>query len=93
MENIESYRVVLWIMMSCQMIAWGWFSHNGGKLNDRKFYIFTFGMIIGQTGATIETILQGAWGTCTVQIFFFIFTAYGGLKRLHQSKKNIETNL
>lgn len=78
--------VVLYAMMACQLIAWGWFSAKGGKVSDRGFLRFTVGMLLGQLGAGVETFQLHAWGAFVIQAYFFIFTAYGGYKRWHQMK-------
>lgn len=80
-------RLLLWFLMACQMVAWAWFSFKGGKLSDKNFYIFTLGMMIGQTGAAIETFLLQAWGTFIVQVYFFVFTGWGLFVRFQQAKK------
>jgi len=77
----------LYIMVITQMLAWAYFSYKGGQLNDKQFYIFTFCMLIGQTGASIETFLSQSWATFSVQIFFFLFTAFGGIKRYSITKQ------
>ena len=68
-------------MMAMQMIAWGVFSYHGGELSDKGFFIFSGLMLTGQTGAAIECILTKAWGTLSVQVYFFIFTAFGIYQR------------
>ena len=84
-------RIFLWFLMACQLAVWAWFSVKGGKLSDKHFLFFTVGMLAGQAGGAIETFWMGAWGTCFVQIYFFIFTAYGGWKRYREMKENSES--
>ncbi len=83
MDNFLSKktRVVLYAMIGSQLVVWAWFSSHGGKLSDTNFLIFTAGMLLGQLGAGIETLKLKAWGTLIVQIWFFVFTAYGGIVR------------
>lgn len=78
--------MILWIMVIAQLVVWAWFSLRGGKLSDRKFLIFTAGMLLGQLGAGIETYQSHAWRAFIVQIYFFLFTAIGGLQRFRQMK-------
>lgn len=68
-------------MIACQLASWGWFSVEGGKLDDTEFLIFSGAMMLGQIGASIETFLQKAWGTLIIQFYFFCFTVYGGVVR------------
>lgn len=77
-------RAILYTMIAIQLIAWAWFSSQGGQLPDKAFLIFTFGMIIGQFGAGIETLVLRAWGTLAIQIWFFFFTTWGGIVRFMQ---------
>lgn len=76
--------LILYAMMACQLIVWGWFSSKGGQVSDKGFLLFTAGMLLGQFGAGVETFHLRAWGAFVVQVYFFIFTAYGGYKRYHQ---------
>ncbi len=78
--------IILYSLISLQLIAWGWFSWHGGNLTDKQFIIFTFGMLAGQTGAGIETYLNNAWGAFIVQVYFFTFTAFAGIKRYKNIK-------
>jgi hypothetical protein len=73
---------VLYCMMGVQMLAWLIFSVKAGKLTDKGFLFFTSGMLLGQFGAGIETLLLRAWGAFAVQVFFFAFTAFGAVQRL-----------
>lgn len=77
---------ILYVMMMIQMVAWMLFSLKGGKLADRNFLIFTVGMLSGQIGAGIETYIMEAWGAFAIQVFFFAFTAIGGIQRLRQMR-------
>ena len=61
---------------------WAWFSAKGGQLGDRQFLLFTAGMLLGQIAASVETYLSGAWGTFIIQVYFFAFTAIGGINRM-----------
>ncbi|PJE51127.1 MAG: hypothetical protein COV29_02535 [Candidatus Yanofskybacteria bacterium CG10_big_fil_rev_8_21_14_0_10_36_16] len=81
--------MILWVMISTQLIAWGWFSYCGGKLSDKKFIIFTIGMLIGQLGTGIETYYAEAWRAFVVQGYFFVFTAFGGIQRWRKMKMQI----
>jgi hypothetical protein len=74
-------------MVIAQMIVWGWFSFNGGKLSDRAFLVFTFGMLLGQLGAGVETYHLAAWRAFVIQVYFFLFTALGGIQRVRQMHK------
>jgi len=78
----KKIRVILWFMLSLQMIAWGVFSYFGGELSDKGFLIFSTLMLTGQVGGTVECFLTKAWATMAVQIFFFIFTAFGAYQRI-----------
>ena len=80
--------MILWIMVGAQLLAWGWFSYCGGKLSDKKFLIFTTGMLVGQLGAGIETYYAEAWRAFLVQIYFFVFTAFGGIQRWRQMQRH-----
>ena len=75
-------RFIIYGMIACQLVAWGWFSSRGGELGDTAFLVFTGGMLLGQAGAAVETFIQRASGTLVVQLYFFIFTAVGGIIRL-----------
>lgn len=72
---------LLYAMMACQMAVWVFFSAKGGNLTDRAFLVFTAGMMMGQLGAGVETFWLRAWGAFAVQVFFFAFTAFGGVHR------------
>lgn len=76
---------ILYLMVACQMIAWGWFSKRGGELSDKQFFLFTAGMLIGQLGAGIDT-WGTSWPTFYVQVYFFFFTAFGGIQRWRKRK-------
>lgn len=80
--------MLLWAMVIAQMLAWGWFSLRGGKLSDKKFLVFTLGMLIGQVGAGIDSYHQAAWKAFIVQVYFFIFTAVGGIQRIRHMRRN-----
>ncbi len=75
-------KPVLYSMIAAQLLVWGWFSWKGGNLPKDEFLIFTVGMLLGQLGAGIETFRAKAWGTFVIQVYFFIFTAIGGIQRL-----------
>ena len=77
-------RVLLYAMMATQMAAWAWMQSRGGKLSDQHYIVFCIMLMIGQTGASVECVLGKAWGTLVVQVYFFLFTAYGGWKRHRQ---------
>lgn len=79
--------MVLWLMVIAQMVVWAWFSVKGGKLSDKKFLVFSVGMLLGQLGAGIETYQLAAWRAFVIQIYFFFFTALGGLQRFRQMQK------
>lgn len=79
--------MVLWIMVCAQLAVWGWFSYCGGKLSDKKFLVFTIGMLLGQLGAGIETYQTGATRALVVQMYFFVFTAFGGIQRYRQMRR------
>jgi len=85
---MEWYRIVLYIMMGVQMLAWLWMQKRGGELADISYIVFCFMMMTGQTGAAIECVLMNAWGTLAVQVYFFIFSAYGAFVRYRKMKKN-----
>lgn len=74
-------KFVLYTMIGCQLLAWGWFSLKGGNLPDEQFMFFTGGMLLGQIGAAVETYRTKAWGTFAIQIYFFAFTAWAGFVR------------
>jgi len=73
--------IFLWIMVSCQMLAWLYLMHRGEKITHTGYLIFTIGMMLGQLGAGIDCFIQHAWPTLIVQIFFFFATLYGALRR------------
>ncbi|MDD5749586.1 MAG: hypothetical protein PHO91_02240 [Patescibacteria group bacterium] len=79
-------RIILYLMMATQMVAWAWMQSKGGKLSDHRYIAFCAMMMVGQTGASLECIFNQAWGTLVVQIYFFLFTAYGGYKRYQQMR-------
>ena len=79
--------VVIYLMIGLQLVVWGWFSWKGGKLSDKQFIVFTIGMLSGQIGAGLETFYNHAKGTFIVQVYFFVFTAFAGLKRYKSMKK------
>jgi len=85
--RVRRATMILWIMVGAQLLAWGWFSYRGGKLSDKKFLIFTVGMLVGQLGAGIETWHTEAWRAFIVQVYFFAFTAFGGIQRWRQMRK------
>lgn len=74
-------KFVLYAMIACQLVAWAWFSSQGGQIQDKQFLVFTAMMLLGQLGAGIETFILRAWGAFAVQVWFFGFTAYGGIVR------------
>ncbi|MFZ3020209.1 MAG: hypothetical protein WA051_01665 [Minisyncoccia bacterium] len=78
--------MTLWLMVGAQLAAWGWFSFKGGKLSDKKFLFFTIGMLLGQIGAGIENYQTHSWRSFTIQVYFFIFTAFGGIQRWRQMR-------
>jgi hypothetical protein len=80
-------KYILWLMMGAQMAAWAWMQFKGGKLGDKHYLIFCGMMMTGQTGASFECIMGQAWGTLVVQIYFFIFTFWGGIVRYRQMNK------
>ncbi len=79
--------MALWTMVILQMAAWAWFSWNGGKLDDKKFLIFTVGMLLGQLASCIEGYQMEAWRTLVAQLYFFISTAFGGIQRFRQMRE------
>lgn len=82
---MEITKLLLYVFMASQMVAWIWFSSRGGKLSDRGFLVFTLAMLLGQTGAAIESLGSHAWGTGTIQIVFFVSTVIGGITRFRQT--------
>lgn len=83
--------IVIWTMIFCQMLSWGWFTLKGGKVGDQQFLIFTVGMMLGQIAAGVDTYQKNAWAGFAIQVFFFIFTAVGGIRRLHQMQQSEST--
>ena len=81
--------MVLWTMVIAQMAAWAWFSWSGGKLSDKKFLIFTGAMLLGQLASCIEGYQMAAWRTFAAQMYFFASTAFGGIQRLRQMRKQV----
>ena len=75
-------RIIAWILMACQMIAWAWFQTRGGQVTDTQYLVFCGALMLGQTGSAIECISTKAWGTLIVQVYFFAFTAFGAIMRL-----------
>ncbi len=84
---MELGKLALYALMTAQIIAWVWFQSKGGSLNYRGFMLFTFCMLLGQTGAAIESFGSSAWGTFGIQIVFFFSTVFGGITRFHQTRK------
>lgn len=80
--------MLLWAMVIAQMLAWGWFSLKAGNLSHKKFFVFTLGMLIGQLGAGIDAYHQVAWKAFVVQVYFFIFTTVGGIRRFRQMRRS-----
>lgn len=78
------FKIVVWVMLAMQMIAWGWIQSNGGQLHDREYILFCIGMMIGQIGGTIECLAGKAWGTMILQVYFLIWTAIGMLVRVQK---------
>jgi hypothetical protein len=83
--------VILWAMIGAQILAWGYFSWKGGRLSDKHFLIFTAGMLLGQLASVIETYFSGATRTFVVQIYFFLFTVFGGIQRFREMRKSDQT--
>ena len=79
-------EMLKWIMIFCQLAAWAWFSFRGGHLGDKQFLIFTGGMLLGMIASSVETFRSGAWGTFVIQVYFFGFTAMGGINRLRSMR-------
>ena len=79
--------MILWIMVGAQLVVWGWFSYRAGKVTDKQFFVFTIGMLLGQLGAGIETYQTHAARALVIQVYFFTFTAFGGIQRYRQMKK------
>jgi len=75
------WNIFLWIMVSCQMLAWLYLMHRGEGISRREYLIFTIGMMLGQMGAGIDCFIQQAWPTLIVQVFFFFATLYGALRK------------
>ena len=75
-------ETIKWIMIICQLAAWAWFSAKGGQLRDKQFLVFSGGMLLGMIASSVETYRSGAWGTFVIQVYFFGFTAMGGINRL-----------
>jgi hypothetical protein len=82
METVNLLETLKWIMILCQLIVWAWFSSKGGQLADKQFLVFTGGMLLGMIASSVETYYSGAWGTFVIQVYFFAFTAMGGIRRL-----------
>jgi len=75
------WTIGLWVMVSCQMIAWLYLMHRGEKITKKGYLIFTVGMMLGQLGAGIDCFIHLSWPTFAVQAFFFLATLYGALRR------------
>lgn len=84
---MSTFSLVIWTMVICQMLSWGWFSYRGGKLSDNKFLIFTAMMMTGQVGAGIETFFSQSWATFAVQAYFLVFAALGGIQRWREMNR------
>lgn len=81
--------IALWVMIVAQLVVWGWFSKKGGQLADKKFLLFTLGMLLGQLAGAIETYQSGAaWRTFIIQVYFFVFTIYGGIQRWKKMRRS-----
>ncbi len=81
------YRLAIYAGVAIQMAAWAWIQSRGGRLSDRKYLVFCAMMMVGQSAAAVECVLGRAWGTLSVQIFFFAFTAFGGVIRFRQMRR------
>lgn len=75
-------RLILYVMIGCQMVAWAWFFSNGGQLSDKHFLVFSGAMLLGQGATATEGFMTRAWGVLAGQVWFFVFTLYGGIVRL-----------
>jgi hypothetical protein len=83
--------MILWILVGVQLVAWGWFMYKGGMLSDKKFILYTLGMLLGQLATGVETYQQQSWRAFTTQAYFLTFTIFGGIQRYRQMKKNRTT--
>lgn len=81
LKKLSRGQIFIYLMLACQMIAWAWHQMEAGQLADRPYLIFCACMMIGQVGATIECYRQRAWGTLCVQLYFFVWTLVGALRR------------
>ena len=79
--------MVLWLMTVAQLFAWGWFMKNGGQLGDKKFFVYTVGMVLGQLAVGIETYQLAAWRGFVIQAYFFVFTIVGGIQRYRHMRR------
>ena len=73
--------IILWTFISIQMIVWAWFMWKGGKLSDRQYFYFTIGMLLGPIGGGVNCFIQSAWPAFALQVYFFISSAIGGIRR------------
>jgi hypothetical protein len=86
-------RAIIAIVMSVQLLAWGWFQAHKGQLSDKLFLLWSAGMITGQLAAIAECLITRAWSVLTLQMYFLIYTLYGAFKRFQaMDKKEKETS-
>lgn len=73
--------VALWIAQGIQLAAWTWAMFKGGNLPDRKYLVYSAGLMAGQAACVTESALTETWGPVVSQSYFFLTTAFGAYKR------------
>ena len=68
-------------MMSIQVGGWSWMQWRAGKFSDKEYLIWTVTMLSGQSAGGVDCAINGAWGAMFLNIFFFVSTILGGIKR------------
>jgi hypothetical protein len=82
-------RAVLWSAIVCSMVAWAWSSLRGGRLSDRQFLAFSAGLMAGQAAGSIEAFSTGSYGTAVSQLYFFLFTIWGAVRRVERIRSHV----
>ncbi len=76
-------KTILWAMMIAMMVGWGYMQARGGALSNSEYYICSASLMAGQLAAAVECAWNKAWGTASVQLYFFVSTGVGILIRFN----------
>jgi hypothetical protein len=80
-------RAIIAVVMSVQLLAWGWFQAHKGQLGDKQFLLWSAGMVTGQLAAIVECIITTAWSVMFLQFYFLAYTLYGAYQRFQAMNK------